>query len=495
LSYIQENFELQDIKQDPYLTFLNTIPYRFYPILVLIFSLMIIVTGRDFGPMLRAEKRAHRTGQLLAEGSQPLADVEGDEMTPKAHKPKRWYNAVVPFAVAIIVIFVGIVVTGTRKINEDFSYAKEHYDIARAENNTEAIAHFKSEMDALRLSPSVIFGHANPYVALIWSSFISSVVAIVLVISQRILSLSEAMDAWLSGCKSMIFALLILIHAWSLGAVCRQLYTAEFIVHQLQGSLNPGLLPALIFIFSAIVSFTTGSAWGTMAILFPLVIPLSYQLSNKDYMTLLGSISSILAGSVWGNHSSPISDSCIMSSMSSGCDHADHVRTQAVYAVVVGALSVLFCSIPVGLKWYPWYVGHAITIFLMYGILLVFGKKVEETEEEEEQEILFVRALKKYGVDKVIPRSWISSMDTYPYSNGCSRHLNHARSRGTLQSSNTSTATTEPGNQDMIPIEEENMTVEELHRQIHPHEDPQFFREHYESITLPFAAPAKSHLN
>jgi Na+/H+ antiporter NhaC len=489
LSYIQENFALSGIHEDAYLTFLRTIPYSFYPMSVLIFSLMVILTGRDFGPMLWAEKRAFRTGLLLGEGSRPLADAEGKDMIPKAHKPKRWYNAVVPFVVAIGAIFVGIVVTGTRQIHSDYAYAQEHYEIAVAENNTEDMTLFRGQLDKLSLSPATIFGLANPYVALIWASFSSSAVAMLLVTWQGILTLSEAMDAWLAGCKSMMFALLILIHAWSLGAVCQQLSTAEFIVSQLQGSLNPGLLPALIFLFSALVSFTTGSAWGTMAILFPLVIPLSCQLANNNHTILLGSIASVLSGSVWGNHSSPISDSCIMSSMSSACDHGDHVRTQAVYAIVVGSLSVLVCLVPVGLKWYPWYVGQLITLALLYAILLLFGKKVEESEEEEEKEVLFLRILRKCGVHRFLPHSWMSSMDAYPYSSSCSRYLSRVTSRNSFATSHTSIASTEAGALDAIPIEDELDTTDQLHHALHTHED-EYYREHYERITYPFT---KSH--
>ena len=138
----------------------------------------------------------------------------------------------------------------------------------------------------------------------------------------------------------MVLAIGILLLAWSLGAVCVKLNTANYVISILGDGVSPELFPTLVFLVSAFVSFASGTSWGTMAIMFPLVCPIAFQISDGNYYVLLGAISSILSGSVWGDHCSPISDTTVMSSMASGCDHIDHSKTQIPYACLVAAVSI-----------------------------------------------------------------------------------------------------------------------------------------------------------
>jgi Na+/H+ antiporter NhaC len=174
-------------------------------------------------------------------------------------------------------------------------------------------------------------------------------VAILLSTGQRILTVGEGVDAMIGGMRAMVTAIVILVLAWSLGLVTKELGTSEYLAQLLNERLPLELLPVVVFVTAAAMSFATGTSWGTMAILLPVVIPLTVALGgyesgfaqSADYSILLGTISSVLAGAIFGDHCSPISDTTVLSSMASGCDHVDHVRTQLPYALLVGIVGMV----------------------------------------------------------------------------------------------------------------------------------------------------------
>ena len=180
--------------------------------------------------------------------------------------------------------------------------------------------------------------------------------------------------------------LIILILAWSLGEVSEILRTADYLVSALGGALPPFMLPLLVFLLSAATAFGTGSSWGAMGILIPLVIPLTWAvlqangMANPEHMHILYStIASVLAGSVWGDHCSPISDTTILSSLASGCDHIEHVRTQLPYAFSVGLTAIITCMMPVALG-LPWWLGLAAGLAVLVMTLRVLGKPIDLNE-------------------------------------------------------------------------------------------------------------------
>jgi Na+/H+ antiporter NhaC len=194
------------------------------------------------------------------------------------------------------------------------------------------------------------------------------VTALVLAAGGRVLDLSQAVGAAIQGMKSMLLAAVILTLAWSIGAVTDLMHTAPYLVDLLGDALEPRLLPVLVFLFSAAASFATGSSWGTMGIVMPLVIPLAHALAPGNEVVLVGTISSVLAGSVWGDHCSPISDTTVLSSMASSSDHMDHVRTQLPYALLVGGVGMLVGDLPTayGLPWWiSWILGTAVLAVLL----------------------------------------------------------------------------------------------------------------------------------
>jgi Na+/H+ antiporter NhaC len=345
--------QLMEGAANPFLIFLHSIPYLFYPILAIAFVLMIALTGREFGSMHRAESRAFSGGGVYRPGAMLAGDTESAALDPPVGTENRWYNLVVPVLVVIVVALVGLWYTGAQ-------------DLAPGERNLRDV-----------------IGAADPFASLLWASFAGVVVAMGMAIVQRILSVVEAVNAWVGGMRAMLLAIVILALAWSLSGITEALGTGVFLAGALQDALPLALLPAIVFVIASATAFATGTAWGTMAILFPVVVPLAVNMGagvgfagGDDYTILLGAISSIMAGAVFGDHASPISDTTVISSMASGCDHIDHVRTQLPYALVVAAVAMVIGEVPAALGLSPW-IALAIGLALLYGVLRIWGRPVE----------------------------------------------------------------------------------------------------------------------
>jgi Na+/H+ antiporter NhaC len=326
-----------DLDEPAYTVFLKSIPYSFYPILAFTFVLAVAVTGRDFGPMYKAEVRA-RKGQVSPVNAEDMPSLQGDQLEPKPNIPLRAINAFVPLLVLIGSLLGGLYVTGEGETITD------------------------------------IIGTADAYKAMMWASLLGAITAAVMTTGQGILSGHETVDAWFGGVKAMMFAMIVLVLAWSLSAVTVELDTANYLVSILADTLSPALVPAVVFMLSAITAFTTGTSWGTLGILMPLVVPLTWAvlgangIADPEHMHILYSaIACNLAGAVWGDHCSPISDTTVLSSMASGCDHIEHVRTQMPYAFLVGTVAVLIGTIPGGYGFPPLF-----SILAGIGILLFF---------------------------------------------------------------------------------------------------------------------------
>ncbi len=348
---------IPDLDAEAYLLFLSTIPYNFYPLLAVAFVFMVAWTGRDFGPMAKAEQHARKYGvepgghleSSMAEDCEPIESVEG--------KPQRAINAALPILMLVLGVMGGLYVTGRANLKIDHPGIRD------------------------------IISAADSYRSLMWGSLIGMMTAALITLAQRIMSLEEIVDAWYKGVRTMFYAMIILVLAWALGGISEQLRTADFLVSVLGDTLPVQLVPFIVFVLAAFTAFATGSSWGSMGILVPLVIPLTWAVmkangySGPDDMHILySSIASVLAGSVWGDHCSPISDTTILSSMASGCDHMEHVRTQMPYALLVGVVSIGIGSIPVAFG-LPWWLGLLLGAALLYTILLVVGKAPAHTTE------------------------------------------------------------------------------------------------------------------
>ena len=348
LSYIQDGINTLGLEMSSYSVFFHSLAYSFYPFLTLSFVLMIILMGRDFGPMLRAERNA-RAGVQERE-----AEVTGEE-TEHAHA----MDAIIPLAVLIVGTVIGLVCTG---------YDPQVWSDSR--NG------FFSKLSAT-------IGSADSYQALLWSSLVSLLASIVVTMLRGRVKFTLVMESVVEGLKSMLNAVVILTMAWSIALVTKDMHTAEFVSQLLlRWSLSPVLVPAITFVLAGLIGFSTGTSWGTMAILYPLILPASWLLCQEHGMTVEATmplfynvVASVMAGAVMGDHCSPISDTTIMSSLSSQCDHLKHVSTQMPYALVVGGTALLLGVLPTALG-VPSWLAFLVAVALL-GILLRFvGQKV-----------------------------------------------------------------------------------------------------------------------
>ncbi|MFT5484935.1 MAG: Na+/H+ antiporter NhaC [Halieaceae bacterium] len=226
-------------------------------------------------------------------------------------------------------------------------------------------------------------GSADAYLVLIWASLLSCMSAFVLTIGQRILTLNELIDAWIVGARFMLTGILLLVLAWAIADVANVLQTAPYLISVLGDSLSPYALPTIVFLLAAGAGFASGSSWGVMAILMPLVIPLCWAVLQKNgiadaqHMHILYScIACVLCGAVWSDHCSPISDTTVLSSLATGCDHMDHVATQLPYAGLGGLVAMLVCTLPAGYGMPPWLLLPTGAVVL-YTVHRMLGKKVD----------------------------------------------------------------------------------------------------------------------
>ena len=347
MSLLNKPFELAGISTSIYIVFLKSIPYNFYCIFAIFFLFVLGFTRRDFGPMQAAELRAIEKNKVLRDGAQPLMD---DSIFQKAREGKEgnWLDGVIPIAVVVISTILGLYFTGLDGIEE-----------------------------GEKASLHNIIGHADAYSSLMWASAAGGIVAIILSLARKTLNLRTSLEAWLSGLRSMMLAAVILVLAWTIGQICIDLKTADYVVHIARGVISPSMLPFVTFTTAAFVSFATGTSWGTMSILVPLITPLALSFSGNDINStlFLSSFAAILSGATFGDHCSPISDTTILSSMASGSDHIDHVRTQLPYAVTVALVAggIGYTLIGLGLS-YPILV--SIVSLVLALIVLFIGKRL-----------------------------------------------------------------------------------------------------------------------
>ncbi len=342
---------LEGFEMNATAVFLNSIPYSFYPILAIFLVFLVSWTCRDFGPMRKAELRSRVTGQVApvssGEGLAGPLDTELDELVPR-----RALNALLPILTLIGSCFASLYITG--------------------------------EGDTLRAR----LGSADVYRALLWGSFLGASVAGGLTLGQRIMSLEALIKSWVRGVSVMVEPLIILVLAWALSDTTAALGTADWLVAVTGDGLVLPLVPAATFLLAAVTAFATGSSWGVMAILLPLVIPVTWSAilagggpPAESLPLIFATVASVLCGAVWGDHCSPISDTTVLSSLASGCDHVEHVRTQMPYALLVGVVAILICLVPVGYG-APWWLVLLLAVGALVGSHRLLGKPVDGSESD-----------------------------------------------------------------------------------------------------------------
>lgn len=317
--------------------FIQTLPFRFYCILTIVFVGAMSIAGRDFGPMLKAERRAFETGAVFRPGARPLS-AEGDASAePKEGIAHRAHVALLPVAITLGTIVALFVQQGELT----------HAAVAGTAGHT------GSGLSLLHMR-EVLGGVSDNTFMLFLGAMTGLTTVVVLAMLERLLTLVEALKAAISGSRAMTVAVVVLMLAWAMAAVCGKvdeggLGTREYMA-SIAPMIPPLLLPAGLFLLSCAVAFATGSSWSTMGILLPIVIGLAASVGEASMIggqaMVIITIGAVLDGSIFGDHCSPISDTTILSSTAAGSDHMDHVRTQAPYAITVMSIALLAGYLP-----------------------------------------------------------------------------------------------------------------------------------------------------
>ncbi len=354
IGFIQEGFAELDFggaSVDGFAVFVASIPYRFYVIWALILVPLVALLGRDFGPMLAAEQRA---GHDLDLGSERATDRSAQ---PENTRSTSWYDALLPIVMLIGVTAWLLMATGTARLADQ--------GIA----NTTWMQRF---------------GGGDSYLALVYGSLAGLLTAIFWTRFRGHLPWHEVRQAAFDGAGQMLTALTILWLAWALSGLTAEdrLGTAGYLGGVLQQSITAVWLPTIIFVLSSLIAFATGTSWGTMAIVMPLSVRVACQVMSVQDVSdvagqpiLMAAVGSVLAGAIFGDHCSPISDTTVLSSQASGCDHVAHVRTQLPYALLVGVVAVVCGTLPVAMGISVWLL-LPLGVAVMTGFLLLVGRRV-----------------------------------------------------------------------------------------------------------------------
>lgn len=284
MSIIATEFEGLGIELNDASTFVAAIPYQFYAILALLLVPLIAFGKRDFGPMVQSERIAQN-------GLTEEQKAAGEEVVVSDDKKVSAWNMGLPLIVLFVTIFAMF-----------FSWGWPAEEVAGSKIR----------------------------VALTSGYFLASITLGIMIIKQKLMTFNDVFDTFIGGIKKMAGILVIIICAWGVGGVCGDLGTSTFIVDSTIDIIPASLVPAMLFLIGSIISFATGTSWGTMAILLPLGIHMAYGFGVSEYIT----IAAVLSGSLFGDHCAPISDTTVMSSMAAGCNHIEHVKTQIPYALL-----------------------------------------------------------------------------------------------------------------------------------------------------------------
>ena len=294
-AYILQLLEEQGV-QEPVRLFASAIPYNFYALAAVVLAGVVAVTGWAIGPMKKAEARAME-GKLYDEGAPPAVDEGALVPEPVGTIPPRAFNMIVPLLAMVVTMPLGLWITGDGNLLDGSG------------------------------STSVL-----------WAVLVGLGVAWGLMLAQRGMSVTQLTETGLKGAGGMLGMALILLLALALGAVTRELGAGVYVAEGVAGAgVGPVLLLPLVFVTGAFIAFATGTSWGTFAIMIPIAVPAAAALG----LPLAPFLAASLAGGIFGDHSSPISDTTIVSSLAAATDHIAHVRTQIPYALLAGTVAIV----------------------------------------------------------------------------------------------------------------------------------------------------------
>lgn len=321
LSVIKQGFEqtpnlAADQIPAAFTLLVQSVPYRFYNWFLLLLVFFVIWLGRDIGPMVKAEREATANAPVV----EPPTPTTKCECT-------RLHLAIIPIVVLVLGVFAGLFIQGGG-LGQPLTMA--------------------TLIDA--------FGKADAALVFVWVTALTCLLTMVLSALRPTEALKEGViHAFFDGMKQLFLPTMILVFAWVLNSVIKDLGAAKFLAGLLSGKVPAGLLPGVVFATAALISFSTGTSWGTMALVMPLAIPIAVTLGGApDASLVIVTIGAVLAGAVFGDHCSPISDTTIVSAFASDCDAMEHVRTQMPYALLAAGTALLLGYLPTGFGLTPW---------------------------------------------------------------------------------------------------------------------------------------------
>jgi len=282
--------------ENPVRYLVASIPFNFYAILALLLVLIVVLTEKNIGPMKKAEHRVRVENKLLRDGAEPLMSTEVVSMEAKEGVPLRAINMILPVATMIIMMPIALLITGKGNLME-----------------------------------------GSGSVSVLWSVIAGLFVGAVAYRAQGLMKMREITDIFMKGVGGLIPVASLMILAFAIGDTCDTLGTGPFVANAIKTTLAPGIIPAVVFLVSCFIAFSTGTSWGTFAIMIPIAVPMIQIIGLHPGLV----IAAVLSGGVFGDHCSPISDTTIISSMASAADHIDHVRTQLPYALTAATGALL----------------------------------------------------------------------------------------------------------------------------------------------------------
>lgn len=339
--------------RDAYSMFLDALPYRFYCMFMILFIFVNIWSRREFGGMLKAERRS-RQGRVSAEDAILSGNLDDSVQTDKNARISM-ATAFYPFGILFLVLFMGLWVDGGGM------------DLL-AQNPVNIIS-FSSWRE-------VISASENNVQVLNFAGLLSLLTAIICAFWIAALPRTSIMQAITKGARTAFYPWMILILAWTLGSICSEIQTGPFLVAVIGDGIPAFIYPVIVFVLSAAAALATGTSWGTMAIFIPITSQVAFQLDGGTYgLVTIMSLAAVLDGAIFGDHCSPISDTTIMSSIATSCDHIHHVRTQFPYAFLVAGVAIGIGYLP-AIEGLPLALAAMLAVVFFAVVLRLFAKKV-----------------------------------------------------------------------------------------------------------------------
>jgi Na+/H+ antiporter NhaC len=294
--------------ENPLGTMIIAYPLNFYPILAMIIVVLIIFTQKDIGPMKKAEIRAREEGKVIRDGATPMISTDIISMEKVENAAAKAKNMIIPIGTMVAMMPIGLVFTGWSEVENisQFPFWKQLF---------------------------LALGQGSGSTAVLWAVLSSILVGGLMYRVQGIFKLPDIINLVFKGIGGLIPLALLMMLAFAIGKVCRDLGTGIYVAEVTQSWLSHKMVPAIVFLVAGFIAFSTGTSWGTFAIMIPIGLQMAQIMDANIYLT----IAAALGGGVFGDHSSPISDTTIISSMASASDHIDHVKTQLPYALIAGA--------------------------------------------------------------------------------------------------------------------------------------------------------------